>query len=106
MEKKCIICDKPFNAKRSTAKFCSPTCRKAYSRQIDDDVTLNDTLKNNVTDEWLNCAETKTQAEIEEHFTLANFPCRARYYGSGGGGSGSLSPYRTDDPRHKAYTLN
>jgi hypothetical protein len=31
----CIQCGKPFQAKRSTAKFCSPKCRVAYKRAKD-----------------------------------------------------------------------
>lgn len=38
-----------------------------------------------------NSAETMTQAEIEAHYTLENFP-PIKYYSSGGGGQGSLTP--------------
>lgn len=32
MEKICIVCGKPFEAKRSDAKFCGPTCRQRNKR--------------------------------------------------------------------------
>lgn len=47
MLKKCIICDKEFEAKRETAKFCSDKCKLAYHRSK---VSVsNDTLNNNDT---------------------------------------------------------
>jgi hypothetical protein len=106
MEKKCLVCDKPFNAKRETAKFCSPTCRVKYSRQVNEDPTPAIETPHIEDTGWFNSAENKTQEEIENHYTLANFPCRQRYHSSGGGGTGSLSPYKMSDPRYKAYSVN
>lgn len=136
MLKKCIVCDREFNAKRDTAKFCGPVCRVRYSRQIDDDVVVAPTVIDTIVpkglgkrifmgaldrgykcpkcgfdmyfpeNEWSHSACHKTQEEIETHYTLNNYPFKARYHSSGGGGSGSLSPYNMSDPRHKAYTLN
>jgi hypothetical protein len=54
--------------------------------------------------EWFNSAETKTQAEIEAHYTEDNFPSKdIRYHSSGGGGAGSKSPYPKIDPLSRAY---
>lgn len=33
MQRPCAICGKPFEAERSSAKFCGPTCRKRASRK-------------------------------------------------------------------------
>lgn len=101
MEKKCVVCDKMYFAKRATSKFCSATCRKAYSRSVDDEPVVQEETKLE-DDEWFNCAETKTQEEIEAHFTLENFP-PVTYHTTGGGGRGSRSPYPMSDPRSKAY---
>ncbi len=107
MDKKCLVCDKVFFAKRSTAKFCNDTCRKAYSRDIKDDPVIKFKRSNHSeTDEkneWLNSAENKTQEEIEAHYTLKNFPSKAKYYSSGGGGSGAISPYPRSNPKSSAY---
>lgn len=100
MDKQCLVCQKTFNAKRATAKFCSTKCRVAFNRV--EELDKQEPVKEN---EWLNSAETKTQAEIEAHYTLANFPPRGKYYSSGGGGSGSLAPYPKTDPRYQAYTV-
>lgn len=106
MIKKCVVCNREFNAKRDTAKFCGPSCRVKYSRQIDETPEIIADTETSITDDdWFNCAETKTQQEIEQHFTLANYPCNARYYGVTGSGYGSLSPYKATDIRHQAYLL-
>ena len=54
----------------------------------------------NPDNEWSHSACYKTQAEIEAHYTLANFPNKKTRYGSG---AGSLSPYPKTDPKSKAY---
>jgi hypothetical protein len=103
MDKNCTVCDKVYHAERSTSKFCSAACRKAYSRDIKDvPVVVKQPKVVKPVNEWLNSAETKTQEEIEGHYTLANFPL-VKYHSSGGGGSGSRSPYPVGDPRSKAY---
>lgn len=114
MDKRCTVCDKVYFAKRSTSKFCSATCRKAYSRDIRDDPEIGVKSEKcsdcflelgvvcNKHNPWFNSAETKTQAEIEEHYSLKNFP-RVKYYSQNGGGSGALSPYPLSDPRSQAY---
>lgn len=98
MDKKCIVCDKMFYAQRATAKFCSASCRVKYSRQVaDEPVVATEVAEEKVgsTDnEWFESAKHKTQAEIEEHYTLANFPPLS-YHSSGGGGAGTSSPPRT-----------
>lgn len=53
---------------------------------------------NGTPNEWFHSACHKTQAEIEAHYTLANFP-PVKY----GSGRGSLSPYPMSDSRYKAY---
>jgi hypothetical protein len=104
MDKKCLVCDKMYHAERSTSKFCSAKCRKAYSRDIKDEPEVEVKTVQQVVpkNEWDNSAETKTQAEIEEHYTLANFP-PVKYYSQNGGGSGSRSPYPMSDPRSIPY---
>jgi len=32
MKKVCVVCGEEFEAKRNTAQYCSPTCRKRASR--------------------------------------------------------------------------
>lgn len=42
INKKCLNCQNDFLARRGTAKFCSPNCRKAWSRRpekIDSEVS-------------------------------------------------------------------
>lgn len=105
MDKKCLVCDKMYIAKRADSKFCSSACRKAYSRQVNEDpkvVPSKTVVPKEVSDnEWFNSAETKTQAEIEEHYTLKNFPCNIVYTISGRGTS--RSPYPRSDKRSLAY---
>lgn len=103
MDKECVTCGKLFAAKRSTAKFCSAACKMKYTRLNEDPTTLSQDVSEEQDDEWFESAKHKTQEEIEAHYTLANFPNRARYYSGNGGGSGALSPYRSDDLRHQAY---
>lgn len=62
---------------------------------------MEDKLKpQNINNPWFNSAETKTQAEIEAHYTEANFPSKNIKYGSG---AGKKSPYPKTDGRSKAY---
>ena len=129
MDKTCIICQKQFHAKRATAKFCSATCRKAYSRDIKEgaapikkpiqSVHPKDRyiMKKNYTkqlvafcvkceyeldldDEWSHAFCWKTAEEREAHYTLKNFPLR--YYG--GGNTWRRSPYPKTEKRSLAYT--
>jgi len=100
MDKMCVICQKMYHAKRADSKYCSAACRKAASRQVSEEPVAKVVPK--PVDEWANSAETKTQAEIEEHYSLKNFP-RVKYYSQNGGGSGALSPYPLSDPRSQAY---
>lgn len=108
----CNNCGKPI----AKGKWCSDKCRKAYARNSDiqpgqnsENVRLNPDktqlghveTDNSDKNEWFNSAETKTQAEIEEHYTLRNFP-RVKY----GTGTGSYSPYPMKDPRSVAYRLD
>ena len=116
MDKNCTVCAKVFSAKRSTAKFCSVACKLKYNRDIKDDTEITQSKpvsavqkcpkcgfgQYDPTNEWSHSACFKTQEEIEEHYTLANFPS-VKYHSSGGGGSGSRSPYPVGDPRSKAY---
>lgn len=99
----CNNCGKPINR----GKWCSDKCRKAYSRAFEGK-EVPDYVPKEVKPEpvsgWENSAETKTQEEIESHYTLENFPCNNRYYSANGGGVGALSPYRKTDPRHESYT--
>ena len=53
--------------------------------------------------EWIDSKENKTQQEIEEHYTLENFPRKAKYHSAGGGGTGAISHYPKTDPRYEAY---
>lgn len=50
---KCLVCNKMFEAKRATAKFCSGACRLKYNRlsqpQIDTLTPIPDTL---TTKDW------------------------------------------------------
>lgn len=108
MDKNCVVCDKKYFAKRSSSKFCSAACRVKFSRDAKDDPiveTKRSISESPVVDkdsEWFNSAETKTQVEIEAHYTLKNFP-RAKYYSLNGGGAGALSPYPRSNPRSLAY---
>jgi len=110
MDKKCIVCDDMFYAKRNTATFCSATCRVKYSRQVDDtsvksDVTLNKP-NTDVDAEGFPLDHTKfTQGQVEQYYTLERFPSRLRYYSAAGGGSGSLSPWPASHPAYATYTL-
>lgn len=101
MDKRCSVCDDVFHATRATAKFCSVKCRVAYNRQVDQEPY---TKSAGEVDEWVNSAETKTQEEIEAHYTLANFPL-VKYYSLNGGGSGAYSPYPLSNPRSAAYMI-
>lgn len=109
MDKSCTVCDKKYSAKRSTSKFCSGACRVKFSRDIKDDPIIKlkrPTLSQSETNEkneWFNSAENKTQEEIEAHYTLKNFPSKAKYYSSGGGGSGAVSPYPRYNRKSLAY---
>jgi|SRR5947207_15075563 len=103
MDKKCLVCDRMFFAQRADAKCCNAKCRKAYSRQAHEEPVVQ-AKQEPTNDDWFNSAETKTQAEIEAHYTLENFP-PVKYYSVNGGGSGSYSPYPLTDPRARAYAL-
>lgn len=100
MEKKCVVCEKVYFAKRATSKFCSSTCRSRFSRDIGTEPITQEAPAG----DWANSAGTKSQAEIEAHYTLANFP-PVKYHSTNGGGSGSYSPYPSTDPRCKAYAV-
>lgn len=105
MNKTCTNCGKPI----PRGKWCSDKCRMAYRRAFTgkEAPVFKDAIKETtkIENEWFNSATTRTQAEIEAHYTLESFPMLARYYSANGGGSGAISPYRQTDPRHKAYTL-
>lgn len=111
MDKTCLVCNKKFLAKRNTAQFCSASCRVKFSRQVGDDPTLAKLFNGRLTKDepdikdspWYNSKETKTQEEIEAHYTLENFPCPAKYYSVNGGGSGLNSPFPRSDKRSLAY---
>lgn len=138
MDKKCVVCEKMYFAKRKDSIYCSSSCRKKASRSVAGSVAeRTESIKQNVADtkqtteqvakqiekdkaqllaeqveaerieseDWKNSAETKTQAEIEEHYSLNNFSTRHRYYSANGGGAGSFSPYPSSDPRSAAYSL-
>jgi recombination protein RecA len=45
MIKKCETCDADFEAKRASAKYCSPTCRKAAARKAGVDIETGEVLK-------------------------------------------------------------
>lgn len=97
MDKRCERCDKMYYAKRSTSRFCSDTCGKAFRRA--------DNINETVIEAEPKEPEHKipqTQEEIEAYYTLENFP-RVKYYSLNGGGTGSYSPYPKNDPRSKAY---
>jgi hypothetical protein len=96
MDKRCTVCDKMFYAQRATAKFCNATCRKRYSRDVNDDPIIEPAI------EQPEHKIPQTQEEIEAYYTLKNFP-RVKYYSLNGGGQGSYSPYPKSDPRSKAY---
>lgn len=112
MDKKCIICNNQFFAKRTDAKFCSASCRVKYSRQVTDDpvMLVLDTKDqptgdlNGVDAEGFPLDHTKfTQEQVEAYYTLERFPSNNRYYSLNGGGSGSVSPYLSTHPAYKAY---
>lgn len=122
----CNNCGKPINR----GKWCSDKCRMAYARTFGgEQAPVHNPNRNpnkpehehanpnemsdfepipakpeqtRTNDDWTNSAQTKTQAEIEAHYTLHNFP-RNKYYSLNGGGSGALSPYPRTDPRAAAY---
>lgn len=99
---KCAGCGNNFEAKTKRALFCSDKCRASFNR------TKSITpLEEKEPSGWENSAENKTQAEIEAHYTLENFPVepRAKYYSANGGGSGANSPYPAYDKRAAAYSL-
>lgn len=91
-KRKCQNCNADFKTRLELLKYCSPKCMKLAVQS-----------KAPPSSEWLDSAETKTQAEIESHYTLENFPMSARYYSANGGGTGALSPYKQTDPRYKVY---
>lgn len=97
MDKQCTVCGKLYSAKRATSKFCSAACRVRYSRDIQDDPIIESVKV--PTDDWHNSAETKTQAEIEAHYTLEKFPSVVYNIG----GRVRRSPWPQVDPRSKAY---
>lgn len=92
MDKKCITCNSMFYAVRETAKYCSSACRVKQSRQSDIEQPKSDSKR----------LREMTQAEIEEHYTLKNYP-PVKYYSLNGGGSGSYSPYPLSDKRSLPY---
>lgn len=106
----CNNCGKPINSGR----WCGDKCRMAFKRSFgkaeqlpeqkapEHEHSVAEQGKANKPEDWADSANTKTQAEIEAHYTLANFP-RVKYYTQNGGGSGSYSPYSKSDPRAKAY---
>lgn len=102
MDKQCLNCQQMYFSKRADSKYCSAKCRKAANRDMTEDLESELVTDNLSAEDWHNSAETKTQVEIEAHYTLANFP-RVKYYTQNGGGSGAYSPYNKYDPRAKAY---
>lgn len=102
----CSNCAKPINR----GKWCSDKCRKSYVRAFEGkgakvynpDKTKPGHTKSDNQNEWFNSATTKTQQEIELHYTLANLPL-VKYHSVGGGGYGANSPYPRSDARSKAY---
>ncbi len=116
---KCVNCNKEFEAKTKRALFCSDKCRAAFNRAKENLVEAAEQVEKDKaqllveqveaerveSEDWKNSAEKKTQAEIEEHYSLKNFPSRPRYYSANGGGAGGFSPYLSSDPRSVAYSL-
>lgn len=111
----CNNCGKPINGD----KWCSDKCRMAYKRTFgkaaepehlpeqklpEHEQIQAERTNPNKPEDWRNSAETKTKAEIEAHYSSANFPV-PKYHSVNGGGAGSYSPYPKSDPRSKAYSL-
>ena len=104
---KCTNYDKCKND-ISRGKWCSDKCRKDYTRantdKANEKVGQIEPGQAKSDNDWTNSAQTRTQEEIEAHYTLANFP-PVKYYSQNGGGSGAYSPYPQKDPRAAAYAI-
>ena len=62
MKKVCVVCGEEFEAKRNTAQYCSPTCRKRASR-----VTVTNPLSVTVSvTESLSVPVKKIPAKVKE----------------------------------------
>ena len=96
MNKICINCNNEFETKRTDAKFCGVNCRKAYSRDVTDKLSVTNkpvsvtdkepdvTLKeDSETREWLIQqfeAEGKSLDEIEKIMTAQDNYYQSRSY--------------------------
>jgi hypothetical protein len=71
---KCLKCGKEFEAKRSTAKYCSDICRTLYSRdsetkpEIISETELSETLSETMTPEGL-------KSVVPANYGLSNCAC-------------------------------
>ena len=78
----CVVCGKPFTARISYAKYCSPTCKsRAYNERIG---KVRDWKRGKT--KWRH--EPKTYAEIKEH--NAKHPLQAGWRGTICGGGWSV----------------
>lgn len=106
MDKHCIKCDSIYHAERSTSKFCSVACRVKNTRDLLDEEQQSVVSAQPQDKPGLRVEpglKKMTQEEIEQHYTLKNYP-PVKYYSLNGGGSGSYSPYPASNPRSAAYT--
>lgn len=69
---KCIQCNKEFEAKRTDAKFCSDTCRKANNRGIKSD-KVSEIIKSDIKSDTLKRKEF-TLEEVCSPEDLRDFP--------------------------------
>ena len=63
---KCLSCDKEYNSKRATSKFCSTSCRKRASRSVTK-LSVTDKEEVSVT-EGLTCTHSE-----EKHLTVEDW---------------------------------
>jgi len=136
MDKQCLVCQKTFHAERATAKFCSATCRKAYSRDVQDETSVKPTVttksdvqgyhkdhfhiykgknKYNVGKRLCNKCELEIDVENEWSHSAcyktqeeieAHYNLKNFPRIKYGSGAGAYSPYPKSDPRSRAYLLD
>ena len=113
----CGNCGKPITG----VKWCSDKCRMAYKRTLQPEHQPEQKAPEQALPEhcvacrplsycgvhkelspWFN-SSTKTQVEIETHYTLANYPAPVYQTIGSTAKGGSLSPYPMTDGRYKAY---
>lgn len=93
-----------LEGKTKPSKWCSDGCRKDYNRAEKTDKKENGQAGKKKTDKSINTADWMTQEQIEEHYTLKNYP-PVKYYSLNGGGAGSYSPYPKSNPKSRAYEI-